>query len=145
MLSVLFTILLGTGLHLEFLAWRNWNAGEVVLVTHLALGLVFTAAFLSWIMRHVRQGLVKSQRNLFTRLSWLLLAKFALLILTGLMMALPAGVYLGGTVWFWRFETTGLVTFLHLWSALLAAAGLIAHLALRHWYRPAAATGEPRA
>lgn len=141
-LSVLVTVLLGTGLYLEFLASRNWNAGEVVLAVHLILGLVFATVFSSWIVRHVRQGLARSRRTLFTGLSWLLLAKFTLLILTGLMMTLPAGIYLTGGIWFWRFETTELIVFVHLWSAFAAVAGLIAHLALRHWRRPSAPAGK---
>lgn len=138
LLSLLFAALLGTGLYIEFLAARNWNAGEVVLLVHIALGLPFTALFLSWIAGHVARGLPKSRRSGFTWLSWLLLAKYLVVIVTGLMMVLPTLLYLGGGIWFWRFETTDVLTFLHLWVALAAAAGLVAHLALRHWEAPGA-------
>ena len=141
-LSLLFAILVGTGLHLEFLAGWNWNAGQAVLLAHLAAGLVFTALFLVWIGGHVARGLPKSQRPLFTVLGWLLLAKFALVIGTGLLMALPVAVYLGGRVWFWSFEATHRLTFLHLWVSCAAAAGFIAHLAMRHWALPARRQGR---
>lgn len=132
-LSLLFAALLGTGLHLEFLAGRNWNAGEAILLAHLAAGLIFTALFLSWIGGHVVLGLPRSERPAFTALAWFLLAKFALVVLTGLMMALPTAVYLAGKVWFWSFEATSILTFLHLWGSFAASAGLVAHLAMRHW------------
>ncbi|MEW9613550.1 hypothetical protein AB3G45_06910 [Shinella sp. S4-D37] len=136
-LSFLFAILFGTGLHLEFLAGWNWNAGEAVLLAHLAAGLVFTVLLLTWIGGHMARGLPKSQRPLFTALSWLLLAKFVLVVGTGLLMALPVAAYLSGRVWFWSFEATYRLTFLHLWVSFAAAAGFIAHLAMRHWALPA--------
>lgn len=142
LLSVLFAALLGTGLYMEFLAMRNWNAGEVVLILHIVLGLPFAALFFSWIAGHVARGLPKSRRSGFTWLSWLLLATYLVVIVTGLMMVLPTLLYLGGVVWFWRFETTHVLTFLHLWVALAAGAGLVAHLALRHWQAPAARRTE---
>src|SRR6218665_3401442 len=79
-LSLLFAVLVGTGLHLEFLAGRNWNAGEAILLAHLAVGLVFTALFLSWIGGHVLRGLPRSERPVFSALGWLLLAKFVLVV-----------------------------------------------------------------
>ncbi|WP_145926069.1 DUF4405 domain-containing protein [Shinella sp. HZN7] len=132
-LSLLFVALVCTGLYLEFLAGRNWNAGEAVLLVHLALGLIFTALFLSWIGGHVLRGLPRSQRPAFSVLSWLLLAKFVLVVVTGLMMTLPTVVYLAGGLWFWSFEATHVLTFLHLWASLAAAAGFLVHLGMRHW------------
>jgi hypothetical protein len=73
------------------------------------------------------------QRTLFSWSSWLLLADYVVVLATGLAMVLPTALYLGGHVWLWRFETTGILTFLHLWSALAAAPGLLVHLTLRHW------------
>ncbi|RDL50630.1 hypothetical protein BLJAPNOD_01753 [Ensifer sp. M14] len=133
LLSVVFTVLLGTGLHLELLATNNWNSGEVVLLLHILLGLVLSAALVSWIGGHVRRGMPKSQRRGFSWLSWLLLTTYAIVVLTGLMMVLPSAAYLAGWPWFWRFETTHMLTFLHLWAALAAGGGLVAHLGLRHW------------
>jgi hypothetical protein len=133
LLSVLFAVLFATGLHLEFLAARNWNAGEMVLWVHIVAGLAFLAVLLSWAGPHVARGLGHSQRPLFVWLSWLLLAVYLVLAVTGLMMVLPMAVFLAGGVWFWRFETTAILTFLHLWGAFLAMAGLVLHLALRHW------------
>ena len=76
LLSLLFAILLGTGLHLEFLAARNWNSGEIVLWAHIVVGLGFLVAFLPWIGRHVARGLDHSQRPFFVWISWLLLATY---------------------------------------------------------------------
>ena len=141
-LSLLFALLFGTGLHLEFLAARNWNAGEVGLLAHLAVGLVFVALFVSWIGGHVARGLPRSQRPVFTGLSWLLLVKFVLVLVTGLMMALPTALHLAGRLWFWSFEATHVLTFLHLWGSFVAAIGFLAHLAMRHWALPAGGQGR---
>lgn len=141
LLTIMFATLLGTGVYLEFLASWNWNAGEAILLLHIALGLVFTTVFLSWIGSHVLHGLPKSRRHAFTWLSWLLLATYLVVVLTGLMMVIPSVVFLADQIWFWRFETTHVLTLLHLWGALAAAAGLVAHLYLRHWRQPAAGKG----
>ena len=141
-LSLLFFLLFGTGLHLEFLAGRNWNAGEAILLAHLAVGLLFSALFLSWVGGHVVRSLPRSGRPVFTVLSWLLLVKFVLVTATGLLMALPVAVYLGGGVWFWSFEATHRLTFLHLWGSFAAVAGLLAHLAMRHWALPTGRRGR---
>jgi hypothetical protein len=137
LLTILFAVLLGTGIYIEFLAARNWNAGETVLVLHIILGLVGVAVLASWIGPHVLHGLPKSQRPLFIWLSWLLLASYLLVFGTGLVMIIPLASYLAGRVWFFQFDTTGVLTFLHLWSAFAAAAGLFLHLLLRHWRKPA--------
>lgn len=141
-LSLAFALLLATGLYLEFLATQNWNAGEPVLVLHIVLGLAFTGVFLSWITAHVLRGLPKSRRPGFTWLSWLLLATYALVLASGLLMIVPVAVRLSGGLWFWRFEATYLLTFLHLWAAIAAAVGLIVHLVLRHWALPADRKGR---
>lgn len=137
LLTLMFAVLLGTGVYIEFLAGWHWNAGEAVLLLHIVLGLVFVAMFLFWFTTHVRQGLPKSQRPLFTWLSWMLLAGYALVLVTGVIMIIPSAVFLAGWIWFWRFETTHVLTLVHFWSALAAAAGLVAHFYLRHWRKPA--------
>ena len=139
-LTYLFALLLGTGLYLEFFAGLNWNYGEVILLLHIVFGLIFTALFLIWIARHIRQGQFRSQRRLFTGLSWFLIAKYVLIITTGLLMLLPPAIYLTGTIWFWQFETTYMLTFLHLWGSIAATTGLLIHLGLRHWRRPASSS-----
>lgn len=132
-LSAAFAILFATGLHLEFFAAYNWRAGVLVLWCHIGLGILFTAFFAGWIGSHVGGNLAHAQRPLFSWSSWLLLADYVIVLATGLSMILPTALYLGGHIWFWRFETTGTLTFLHLWSAVAAAPGLLVHLALRHW------------
>jgi hypothetical protein len=141
LLSLMFAVLLGTGVYIEFLASWNWKAGEAVLLLHIVLGLVFAAMFLFWIGAHLRLGLPKSQRPLFTWLSWMLLAGYALVLVTGVVMVIPSAMFFAGWSWFWRFETTHLLTLVHLWAALAAAAGLVAHLYLRHWHKPASVKG----
>ena len=47
LLTIMFATLLGTGVYLEFLASWNWNAGEAILLLHIALGLVFYLATLA--------------------------------------------------------------------------------------------------
>ncbi|WP_336084048.1 hypothetical protein [Thalassospira sp. CH_XMU1448-2] len=135
-LTYLFALLLGTGLYLEFFAGHNWNAGETVLLFHLFVGLIFTVLFLVWIASHIKQGLATSQRKIFTGLSWLMIAKYILIIATGWLMVVPPAIYLTGKIWFWQFETTYLLTFVHLWGALTAIIGLVVHLGLRHWRNP---------
>jgi hypothetical protein len=132
-LSAGFAVLFGTGLHLELFAPYNWRAGELVLWCHVGLGILFTCVFAGWIGSHVGRNLAHAQRTLFSWSSWLLLADYVVVLATGLAMVLPTSLYLGGHVWFWRFETTGILTFLHLWSAVAAVPGLLLHLALRHW------------
>lgn len=132
-LSAGFAILFATGLHLELFATYNWRAGELVLWCHIGLGLVFTAFFANWIGSHVGRNLAVARQSLFFWSSWLLLADYVAVLATGLAIVLPTALYLGGHVWFWRFETTSILTFLHLWGAVAAAPGLLVHLALRHW------------
>lgn len=141
MLTAAFTLLLFSGLYLEFLAAGHWNAGKPVLVGHLLVGAFFSLALTPWLVRHLRSGPARSQRRLF---GWLLLGKYLVVTATGLLMALPAAFYLLGHIWFWRFETTHLLTFLHLWSSIVAALGLLAHLTMRHWQRPASSADEYR-
>lgn len=141
LLSFMFAVLSGTGVYIEFLAGWNWNVVEAVLLLHIFLGLVFAAMFLVWIGAHLRRGLPKSQRPLFTWLSWMLLAAYALVVVTGAVMIIPPAMFWAGWIWFWRFETTHLLTLVHLWGALAAVAGLIAHLYLRHWHKPTSVTG----
>jgi len=136
--SAVFAAMLISGLYLEYLAAGNWNAGQIVLAAHLAGGGLMLVLIPGWMAAHLRSGLGASQRRRFTLLSWLLLAKYAVMLATGLALALPLVLFLGGTVWFWRFGTTDLLGFVHLWASIAVAAGLIAHLTLRHWRLPAA-------
>lgn len=135
-LTVCFTLLLFSGLYLEFFAASHWNVGKLVLAGHLLGGAFFILVLTPWLVNHVRSGPTRSQRRLFTVLGWLLLGQYLTVIVTGLLMALPAALYLLGYNWFWRFETTHLLTFLHLWLSIAAALGLVVHLTLRHWQRP---------
>jgi len=139
-LTAFFALLFISGLYLEYFAADNWKAGKLVLIAHLLGGAVFTLALAPWLVSHVRTGPGRSQRRLFTLLGWLLLGKYLMVIGTGILMAVPAALYLLDIVWFWRFETTDLLSFLHLWLSFAAVAGIIAHLTLRHWKLPAKAS-----
>ncbi len=143
-LTATFTLLLCSGLYLEFFAASHWHAGKPILILHLLGGVLFTLALTPWLVSHVRSGPVRSQRRRFTLLGWLLLGNYLLVIATGLLMALPAALYLLGHIWFWRFETTHLLTFLHLWLSIAAGMGLAFHLNLRHWQQSALPIGEHR-
>jgi len=137
MLTAAFALLTLSGLYLEFFAANHWAAGKLVLVLHLLGGALFTLALAPWLLRHVHSGPARSQRRLFTLLGWTLLGNYLVVIATGLLMALPPALYLLGHIWFWRFETSDLLSFLHLWFSIAAALGVVAHLTLRHWQRPA--------
>ena len=91
-----------------------------------------------WLVRHLPTGLAHSQRRGFTLLSWALLAAFVLVLATGVAMALPAGAWIAGIVWFGSREVSWTLSLLHLWGSWAAAAGLLLHLGLRHW-----AGGQP--
>lgn len=126
--SALFAALVVTGLWL----WRVPRA-EVVLWAHLAGGAVLTAGLVPWLAGHVRSGLAKSRRRLFTQLSWALLALWVALIVSGLALALPAALWWAGRVWFPAGAVTGALSALHFWATWPALAVLIAHLGMRHW------------
>ncbi|TFH87660.1 hypothetical protein EQG41_06170 [Billgrantia azerbaijanica] len=143
-LTAAFALLTLSGLYLEFLAASHWAAGKLVLVLHLLGGALFTLALAPWLLSHVRSGPARSQRRLFTLLGWALLGKYLVVIATGLLMALPPALYLLGHIWFWRFETSDLLSFLHLWFSIAAALGVVTHLTLRHWKRAASPTGGHR-
>lgn len=134
LLSALFAALLGSGLVLE---WGPGGQGRAALtLLHLVAGGAFLGLFAPWALRHVAGTRVKSQRALFTWLGWALLAKFVLVLATGLAMALPPALWLVGQVWFWPIGATRLMAFLHLWLSLASALGLGLHLTLRHWRTP---------
>lgn len=126
--SALSSVLFVSGLWL----WL-WPEASLVMWLHLTAGLVLAAALGPWLLRHLPPGLAHSQRHLFTRTSWALLATWVALIGSGLVMALPGLMWLAGLVWFLPREITEALSLLHFWASWLAMAGLVLHLALRHW------------
>ena len=131
--TALFAVLFVSGLAL----WL-WPQDAIVVLAHLAGGLVLLVLLVPWLVRHVPFGLAHSQRRGFTLLSWTLLATFVLVLATGLAMAVPVLVWVAGIVWFWPREVTELLSFLHLWGSWAAGIGFVLHLGLRHW-----AWGQP--
>jgi hypothetical protein len=123
-----FIALLLSGLQI----WLRPGDG-IVLWLHLAGGLMLLALLLPWVLRHIPRGLAHSQRTVFTQASWALLASYLIVIASGLVMALPALVWLIGPVWFLPRVATGALSFLHFWASWLTLGGLLLHLALRHW------------
>ncbi len=125
--SLAFAALFASGLDL-------WLAGQqrLVLWAHLLVGLALLAP---WLARHIPKALRQSRRRAFTNLSWALLAVWVALIGSGLAMAVPALLWLGGLIWFPERPVTELLSLIHFWSSWLAAAGLVMHLAMRHWIR----------
>jgi hypothetical protein len=114
--------------------WLRPGAGAVLWL-HLAGGAVLAGALLPWLAVHVPQGLARSERRAFTLASWALLAVWLVLLLSGLAMALPAALWLAGTVWFPPRAVTEALSFAHYWSAWASLAGLVLHLWMRHWRR----------
>lgn len=131
LLTGLFSSLAVTGLWL----WLQPDSGAVVLA-HVAAGWLMAALLAGWLPRHVRKGLGESRRAAFTLASWALLTVWAILIGTGIVMALPGALWFLGVIWFPDRAVSGALSFLHLWVAFVAVAGLILHLAQRHWARP---------
>ncbi len=135
MLTAGFAALFVSGLFL----WLWPDAGPVIL-THSIAGLVVTVAMVPWLVRHVPRALCHAQRPGFTSLSWALLAVWVLLLVSGIAMAVPMLVWALGRVWFPAREITEALSLVHFWASWAAMAGLLLHLALRHWRLPAGAT-----
>ncbi|MBA4492052.1 hypothetical protein [Paracoccus sp. S1E-3] len=129
--SIAFAALFVTGLDL-------WLTGQqrLMLWAHVLIGLALLVMLAPWLARHIPTGLGHSQRSGFTILSWALLVCWLALLGSGLFMALPAGLWLAGVVWFPQRAVTETLSLVHFWSAWLAMGGLFLHLTLRHWGRP---------
>lgn len=114
-----------------------WLSGQqqLVLWLHLLAGLGLLVWLAPWLIRHIPKGLDHSRRRLFTNLSWALLACWLALFATGLVMALPAALWLAGLVWFPERPVTEALSLVHFWASWLAMGGLVLHLAMRHWQR----------
>ena len=112
-----------------------WLTGQqrLVLWAHLLTGLGLVVFLAPWLIRHIPAALGHSQRRAFTNLSWALLACWLALLISGLVMAVPALLWGAGVVWFPERPVTEALSLVHFWSSWLAAGGLILHLAMRHW------------
>lgn len=116
--------------------WLRPSAVPVI-VAHAAGGIVVTMLLVPWLLRHVPRMICHAQRPAFTWTSWTLLALWAALILSGLVMTAPAALWLVGLVWFPAREWIEGLSLVHFWSSWAAMAGLALHLAMRHWQVPA--------
>ncbi|MFD1794514.1 hypothetical protein FQV27_07500 [Paracoccus aurantiacus] len=128
--SVAFAVLFVSGLGLWILGQQ-----DLVLWLHLLTGLGLLVWLVPWIWGHVPSALRNSQRAAFTNISWLLLASWVALLLSGTAMAVPAVMWLVGIVWFPDRSVSQTLSLIHFWSSWLAIGGLILHLSLRHWSR----------
>jgi hypothetical protein len=135
LISALFAALLASGLVLEWGPEGGDLTRSALVLAHLAGGLGFVLIFAPWALRHARHAPAESQRRLFSLLGWALLAKYVVVLATGLLMTLPPALWLAGQVWFWPMAATRVLAFLHLWLSLAAIVGLALHLMLRHWRR----------
>ena len=128
--SAVIAALFVTGLYL----WLR-PQDTLVLWLHIVGGVALAAALAPWLACHVPAGLAHSERVAFTLSSWVLLGSWLVLLGSGLAMAAPAALWLAGRVWFPPRAATEAFSFVHFWISWLAMAGLILHLAMRHWVR----------
>ncbi|MDV7270800.1 hypothetical protein RYZ20_07785 [Thioclava sp. A2] len=132
-----FLSLLISGLFITGLAIWLWPQGAashaLVLWLHLAAGGVLAGLLLPWLWTHVPRGLCTSQRRVFTQSSWVVLGFWSVLLVSGMVAALPAIIWGVGLVWFPPREISDGLSFVHFWSSWGAVAGLGLHLAQRHW------------
>ncbi|MBW7921071.1 MAG: hypothetical protein H3C51_03115 [Rubellimicrobium sp.] len=129
------------GLFVSGLFLWLWPGAEPVILAHVIAGLAASVALVPWLWRHVPRAICHAQRPGFAAGSWALLAVWVLLLLSGVAMALPMLVWLAGPVWFPAREVTEALSLVHFWASWVAMAGLLLHLALRHWRIPARSTG----
>lgn len=127
------------GLFVSGLFLWLWPGSALVTLAHVAAGLAVTVAMVPWLARHVPRAICHAQRPGFTAASWALLAVWVLLLLSGVAMAVPVLVWVAGPVWFPPREVTEALSLVHFWASWVAMAGLLLHLALRHWRLPAGA------
>lgn len=121
-----------TGFYLYLFAEHNWTVGQVVLAAHIGLGIAALVLLIAWMFEHLALGIGRAKNRLFFWMSWLFLAVFSAVLVTGLIMATPFFLYLGGVVWFYKFETTVVIATVHLVLALALVLSLFAHLLLPH-------------
>lgn len=129
------------GLFVSGLFLWLWPEAQAVILVHVVAGLVATVALVPWLLRHVPRAICHAQRPGFTAGSWALLAVWVMLLGSGIGMAVPMLVWLAGRVWFPAREITEALSLVHFWASWLGMAGLLLHLALRHWRLPAGARG----
>lgn len=124
------------GLFVSGLYLWLWPGAGAIVLAHVVGGVAVTLAMVPWLSRHVPRMICHAQRPGFTWASWALLAIWVALVGSGLIMALPAGLWLLGLVWFPGREWVEGLGLVHFWASFAAMAGLILHLAMRHWRLP---------
>lgn len=126
---ILMVFLLVTGAYYFFLGSGNWNVAQVALGGHLAAGVLLIPAFFAYLRRHLSWGLRISSRNRsFRCVAWTFLLLFVLVLLSGILNAVPFLLYLINIIWFPSFQTFDLVATVHLYGGLTLPLLLLGHL-----------------
>jgi len=125
-------ILFVSGVAYYFLAPFNWGAGELVMHFHLWVGVGFTLYLMYAIPKHIKSAKAKATNAKFTKLSYGMLAVFALTLLSGLLHFFPYISYFVKKPFYYRFETYQLISNIHFILAILLIVLFILHLSLKH-------------
>ena len=141
-----FTVTLASGFWYFFVPHDiNWNASQIVLVLHIAGGLISLILFVPFFVLHQRAKeqpvwmllvpwMMKreaderpqhlNQRRLGHVLTWVLLAVYG----TGLLISLPGLLFYWGTVWMQGYATSQLLSDVHFWASLVLIPLLPTHM-----------------
>jgi hypothetical protein len=120
-----------SGVYYHYFGPGNWNAAQLALGTHLAVGVIIVPLFIAYLRQHLPWGLKASRPGSgFRRLAWAFLLLFVVVLLSGLLNATPFFLYLVNLIWFPEFETFDFVATVHLYSALALPLLLFGHLGL---------------
>lgn len=124
-------IMIISGFAYYFLAPQNWGAGELVLDFHLWVGVAFTIYLLFAIPKHIKKSAKKVSSTTFTKLSYLVLLFFGVVLVSGLAHFIPYISYFFKPIYY-QFETYDLISTIHLFSAVILTLLFMLHLSTNH-------------
>jgi hypothetical protein len=145
--GVSFGIALATGLYYYLTPpGLNWTVSQGALIAHSLVGAVALGCFVPFVIKHQR---AMEGRSLWLLAPWLALKRgrqevnqrfrqrfighaltwsLAIVGISGLLVTIPAWLWLAGIVWLPGYATYTLSNLVHLAASLAAAGFLIAHL-----------------
>ncbi len=133
-IGLLLTISIGlsavTGWFYYFGASLNWSAGQIVLVLHIAGGLLSLSAVSSFLTGHLPEGLKGRALGMFKNTALFFTVSLVVLYLTGIFNIIPLLLYLTGVIWFPDFDTYNLMANTHLIASLIVFLFFGIHLSL---------------